>query len=204
MKTCAVCSVQFNDGAQCASCKNELDFGCASISESGWRKLGVDRRAQWKCPTCRVSSPAVSTPQTPATLDTILSEVRAMKRQLLSLPTLIEDIKSVKTELVELKNACAQSNESLEYFDKRLAELETKAADFDRLQDIVDSLQAELTSTKNELLLQEQRSRLNKVEIKAVPLKKRMMNMRIYFQNKLYLSEDPDKLYLQGTHAEFN
>ncbi|KAH9634754.1 hypothetical protein HF086_013614 [Spodoptera exigua] len=103
MKTCASCNERFNDGVQCSSCKKYLDFSCASMTEVGWKKLGADRRAQWKCPACRVSSPTLLSPQPTASLDTVLSEIREMKHQLLDLPTLVNDLRSIKDELSDLK-----------------------------------------------------------------------------------------------------
>lgn len=120
MKTCSVCNDQFNDGVQCASCKKFLDFSCASISEGGWRKLGADRRAQWKCPACRLSSPALLSPQPTASLDTVLSEIRELKQQLHDLPTLINDIKLIKDELNGLKKNYDLSSGRLDEFDTRL------------------------------------------------------------------------------------
>lgn len=137
MKTCAVCSEQFNDGVQCGSCKKFMDFTCASVSKSGWRRLGTDRRAQWKCPNCRLSSPAFNNPETPASLDTILSEIRDMKRQLQTLPTIIDDIRIIKDELTDLKTTCDSSRDKLGEFNTRLVELETKASQFDILQETV-------------------------------------------------------------------
>ncbi|CAK1551073.1 unnamed protein product, partial [Leptosia nina] len=171
MKKCAICDVQFKDGAQCVCCRNDLDFGCASISEAGWRKLGADRRAQWKCPKCRASSPVVSTEQ-PATLDTILAEIRDMKCQLEALPTLLEDIREIKSELLELRDACAHSKERLEGLNNRLTELEAKSVNFDKALGTANSLHDDLAKVKYDLNAQEQRSRLNNVEIKGVPLKK--------------------------------
>lgn len=53
---CALCKVSFNDGVQCSSCKAHLDFACANISESGYRRMGPDRIAKWKCPHCKIAA----------------------------------------------------------------------------------------------------------------------------------------------------
>lgn len=171
MKTCAVCNIHFSDGVQCTSCNKHLDFGCARISEGGWKKLGVDRRAQWKCPACRISSPAV-TPSEPASVDMVLSEIRDLKRQLLSLPTLIEDIQIIKNELSQVKATCESSITKLDEYGSRLSEVETKVNELQKVQDTVNDLQMDLGKMKFEFAAQEQRSRLNNVEIKGVPAKK--------------------------------
>ncbi|KAH9643581.1 hypothetical protein HF086_011362 [Spodoptera exigua] len=172
MKTCASCNERFNDGVQCSSCKKYLDFSCASMTEVGWKKLGADRRAQWKCPACRVSSPTLLSPQPTASLDTVLSEIREMKHQLLDLPTLVNDLRSIKDELSDLKKCYDFSSGRLDEFDTRLINLESKVSEFEKVQDTVLSLQSELASAKLELMSHDQRSRLNNVEIKGVPLKK--------------------------------
>ncbi|XP_063894402.1 uncharacterized protein LOC135117900 [Helicoverpa armigera] len=171
MKTCAVCNVRFNDGVQCGSCKKHLDFECANISEAGWRKLGATRMAQWKCLACKTSSPAVPTSDQ-ASLETILSEIRDMKRQLINLPTLIDDIKVIKEELSDLKSTCEGTSGKLEEFDLRIAEVENKVSEIDKMQETINDLQTELSRAKFEIASFDQRSRLNNIEIKGVPIKK--------------------------------
>uniref|UniRef100_A0A2A4JR45 PHD-type domain-containing protein n=1 Tax=Heliothis virescens TaxID=7102 RepID=A0A2A4JR45_HELVI len=138
---CASCNSDFNDGVQCASCKRHLDFGCASITEGGWRKLGADRRAAWKCPRCRISSPSPTpspspqpTPE-PASLETILVEIRELKAQLAGLPTLSDDVRCIKEELKELKTNCEFNDVRLDDFSVKLAGIETRVTSLERLQD---------------------------------------------------------------------
>ncbi|XP_022819316.1 uncharacterized protein LOC111362541 [Spodoptera litura] len=171
MKSCANCGINFNDGVQCMGCKKHLDFSCASVSETTWRKMGSDRRAQWKCLACK-SSPVPLSPQPSASLDTVLSEIRELRQQLSSLPTLVSSIKSIKEELIELKKSFEFSSGRLDDFDARLVELEVKASEFDNLRDTVSSLQAEVVSTRSDFCSFDHRTRLNNVEIKGVPVKK--------------------------------
>ncbi|KAL4718904.1 hypothetical protein ACJJTC_011513, partial [Scirpophaga incertulas] len=44
-----------------------LDFGCANIAEVGYRRLGRDRQASWRCAQCKVSG-TKSIPSTPVRL----------------------------------------------------------------------------------------------------------------------------------------
>ncbi|XP_045446358.1 uncharacterized protein LOC123654502 [Melitaea cinxia] len=53
MGRCTICNNQFSDGVQCSACGKQLDFGCAGLTEAGWRRLGTDRRSAWRCPSCR-------------------------------------------------------------------------------------------------------------------------------------------------------
>lgn len=171
MKSCAVCNIQFSDGVYCTSCRKDMDFGCAKISEVGWKKLGVDRRAQWKCPMCKISSPVV-VPSESASIETILSEIRDLKRQLLSLPTLVEDIQVIKDELSQVKATCDCTAGKLEEYGTRLSVVESKINELEKLQDVVNNLQLDLTKVKSEVAAHDQRSRLNNVEIKGIPIKK--------------------------------
>lgn len=61
---CAACGDNFNDGVLCNGCNRHLDFGCANIGEVGYRRLGRDRQASWRCPQCKISG-SKSGPTTP-------------------------------------------------------------------------------------------------------------------------------------------
>lgn len=171
---CASCQSDFNDGVQCASCRKQLDFGCAQITEAGWRKLGADRRAAWKCFSCRSLSPVPPPPVSPepTSLDEILKEVRDLKRQLAGMPSLLRDVKTIKEELVDLKSSCEFMGSRLEDFSNRIAEVESKVSRVDKMQESMNCLETTVADLKQQLSVADQRSRLNNVEIKGVPLKK--------------------------------
>lgn len=182
---CATCSEDFQDGVQCASCKQNLDFSCAGITEGGWRRLGTERRNVWKCPSCRTLSPLPVLPSSakaaspePASLDIILREIRDMKSQLKSLPTLVSDVKVIKDELLSIKREIADlkasnnflSNQIEEHTD-RLTVVETRVSNLEPMQADVDALRSELQAMKLELSFADQRSRQNNVELKGIPTK---------------------------------
>ncbi|KPJ14792.1 5'-AMP-activated protein kinase catalytic subunit alpha-1 [Papilio machaon] len=93
-----------------------------------------------------------------------------MKRQLSSLPALVDDIRLIKDELSVLKIACDFSHAKVEEFNARLMDVESKVSQIDNTD--LSTLHAELAKAKQDLSAQEQRSRLNNVEIKGIPLKK--------------------------------
>lgn len=169
---CKVCNVEFNDGVQCSGCKNHLDFSCASISESTWRKYGAERKAQWKCSSCRAPPSAISAPAETVSLESIMKELKEMKSQMTTLTGLKEDMRSIKNELSELKDTCVYSSGKLDDLSGRLSGVETRVADLEKLQNCISVLQSDLMQVKIELSAHDQRSRLNNVEIKGVPLKK--------------------------------
>lgn len=190
MYSCAKCAGSYNDGAECKSCLKSFDFRCAGISESGYRKLGVDRRAAWKCPDCKLpASPAVKEggkedcklPAPPAAkeggkedkIDTILREIRDIKQQLSELPTLTEEIKSVKLEVAELKLSCEYSSAKVDDFEKRMTAMDREFANRKELQADLDATKELLSSLQTEQTSRDQWSRSNNVEIKGVPIKNR-------------------------------
>ncbi|KAL4721618.1 hypothetical protein ACJJTC_011671 [Scirpophaga incertulas] len=132
---CAECETEFNDGVQCGMCKRHLDFVCANISETGYRKLGVERRATWKCPQCKLApSSPIPSADTAGVLNSILNELRDVKLQLASLPTLIEDVKYIKQELRDLRMSCEFNSAKLEEQSDKLASLELRIQDIESTQ----------------------------------------------------------------------
>ncbi|XP_063366885.1 uncharacterized protein LOC134655365 [Cydia amplana] len=167
---CAYCDNQVGDGAQCSSCKNEVGFCCAGITEQGYRKLGPDRRTTWKCHKCkRDASPARAKP---ADIETVLLELREMKKQLLCLPGMVQDITAIKTELSEVKESCNFSSAELEEHSSRLVEVERKVSELEALQEKVVLQSNESSFIRNEMSRNDQQQRLNNVEVKGVPVKK--------------------------------
>lgn len=173
---CASCGSSFIDGVQCGSCKKHLDYGCAQITETGWRKLGADRRAAWKCYSCRslspLPSPSVAAEPTSSAIDEILKEVRDLKSQLAGMPSLLQDVKSIKDELVDLRSSCEFMGSRIEDFSTRIADVESRVSKVDKMQESINCLENTVTDLKQQLSAADQRSRLNNVEIKGVPLKK--------------------------------
>lgn len=169
---CLICFVDFTDGVQCSICRNHLDFGCAMISETTWRKYGADKKSQWRCPSCRAPSPLSLAPSDTASFDSIMKELQVMKRQLSGLPGLSEDMRAIKQELSELRGTCDYTSQKLDELGGRLTNVENRVTNLEKLQDTVHSLQNEVSKAKLELSAQEQRSRLNNIEIKGVPIKK--------------------------------
>ncbi|KAI5721453.1 hypothetical protein M8J77_015513 [Diaphorina citri] len=47
------------DGALCGTCKKQYHFECTTVSESSWRTMSTQKKADWKCTSCR--KPAAET-----------------------------------------------------------------------------------------------------------------------------------------------
>lgn len=178
MHKCAICSEVFNDGVQCGGCNKHFGFCCASVSEANYRKLGPERRGAWRCSQCKANvSPRTSSSGTvrdgaASATDQILRELRELKQQLKVLPSLIEDVKDIKSELSGLKSSCEYNHSLLSDQSLKIAELEGKVAHVQSLEVALGSITAEVTHLKNTISDMEQRSRLNNIEIKGVPAKK--------------------------------
>ncbi|CAB3250971.1 unnamed protein product [Arctia plantaginis] len=76
----------------------------------------IDRRAAWKCPTCRISFP-FPTPASSsghASLETVLKEIRELKCQLAGMSSLSQDLQTIKDVLKDLKLRCEITSKTLD------------------------------------------------------------------------------------------
>lgn len=134
--------------------------------------MGAERRSSWKCSSCRTKSPQPPASPEVASLDVILGEIRDMKRQLNSLPTLVADVKTIKEDISDLKSANAFLSSKVEDQSIRLTGIESRVLEIEPLQATVDIYRNEVRTMKGQLSTSDQRSRLNNVEIKGIPIRK--------------------------------
>ncbi|CAH2105765.1 unnamed protein product [Euphydryas editha] len=182
---CAACGDNFNDGVFCSGCNRHLDFGCASIGEVGYRRLGRERQASWRCPQCKISGsksgPTVTcptscpadAPSSPVTLDLVFQEIQVMKKHLSALPTLIETVESIKNELLDLKTSCEFNSAKIDEFENKLTRVEVMSSELQGVNDRLNSTTKDIVMVlMQDNTRREQWARLNNVEIKGVPIKK--------------------------------
>ncbi|CAG9137647.1 unnamed protein product [Plutella xylostella] len=167
---CASCDNEVNDSAKCSQCHKNICFRCANVTEAGFRKLGVDRRATWKCPSCRISPPAAptSTRQITGNMEEVLQKLAEVTAKLDDLPKLMLEVGALKSNMDEVKQSCSKIDEfaaKLDGIDKRIKSLEL-------LKDEVSTIKASFESLKEDFAQKDQWSRLNNVEIKGIPIKK--------------------------------
>lgn len=170
--------MEFRDGAHCSVCLGRYDFPCAGITESGFRKLG-ERRATWKCIACKSISP---TPGKSIEMEGILSELKFLSAQMAALPTLVENVKKIQEEINDLKSIkteIAEFKASLEYVHLSVSNLTEKMALMDQqiqslqsTKDQISTLQQLVNSMERRAEEENQRARLNNIEIKGVPMSK--------------------------------
>lgn len=199
MFKCFRCNAEFRDGAQCSVCQERFDFPCAGITEGGYRKLG-DRRNAWKCPSCKSTGapsphflPGKKAPglsPTPADMDSIAMDIKNLTSQMASLPTLmasvkaiqldieelkslradITDIKLLRPELSEMKSSLDFIHSSVESLTSRISEISLEVQGLLKTKDDLNQLQQRFDSLDIKIKEMEQRSRLNNIEIKGVPM----------------------------------
>ncbi|CAG5055765.1 unnamed protein product [Parnassius apollo] len=164
--------MEARDGVQCTLCLKQYDFPCAGITEIGFRKLG-DRKA-----TCPV--PGRSNFCTPSDLDGIRGELRGLSEQMSSLPKLLDSVKNIQADLAYLKTIkCELSvvkdlldyvHASVDTLITRIAEVDCEIQTLQKNKEDVTRLEQRLQKLEAVFNDGEQRSRLNNIEIKGVPI----------------------------------
>lgn len=188
MFTCNRCEAVVSDAAKCSLCGNQYDFPCAGITEAGWRKLG-ERKNTWRCSNCKGLSPRSNTHKTMSTdMENILAEIRHLSTQMSTLPAMMENIKAMQDQLSDLKSSmtCIQDSvkelkDNVTYLkqevdllkkDKgRIDKMENRLAKHEKIDENVQALKTTVDLIKLEHSINDQRSRLNNVEIKGIPIK---------------------------------
>ncbi|XP_077301654.1 ras-GEF domain-containing family member 1B-like [Arctopsyche grandis] len=145
------------------------DFDCANITEGGYNRLGVIKRAAWKCPRCRNPQSSQSLTESPSpSLNTLLKDFLDIKRSISCLPSLAEDIKTLKTDICNLKATCEFNSSKIIEAENRISAVE------DKVKDIYRDLCTEKITTNDIKARQnrfETRSRSNNIVLQAVPEK---------------------------------
>ncbi|CAG9123807.1 unnamed protein product [Plutella xylostella] len=140
----------------------------------GYRNLGSERRATWKCPKCRISSPRIPSPslqRNDGALEEILSRLDLLTQKLDVLPKLIADVNDLKTNMQEVIKSCEFACLKVDDFATKLDDLSGRVGQLEEVKKMVEVSQVAVDSLKQESAERDQWSRLNNVEIKGVPLK---------------------------------
>ncbi|XP_075992920.1 uncharacterized protein LOC142987868 [Anticarsia gemmatalis] len=139
------------------------------MTESGWKRLGAERRSAWKCVSCKDISPTSLPPKEAVTLEGIMNEIREIKSQLVSIPKISEDIKHMREEILDLKSSCQFISDRMDDCNERILKAEKGIEDIEHKWAL---LEKEVQELKQYNCKEEQRSRLNNVEIKGIPQEK--------------------------------
>ncbi|CAF4919083.1 unnamed protein product [Pieris macdunnoughi] len=178
MFACKRCEIEARDGATCSVCAGQFDFPCAGITEGGWRKLG-ERKSTWKCSSCKSRGIASPKPTVSSDPDSIVVELKRLSSQMEAIPALVDSVRAIQAELVEFRTIREEFSDmkaSIEFVHNTVEALTLKVS---TLEQEIDSL----VKTKGDLLTlqdrvnnleelqnhNEQRLRMNNIEIKGVP-----------------------------------
>ena len=164
---CATCSESVSDYTLCSSCQKQNCFHCSNVTEAGFRKLGVDRKAVWKCPTCRTAPP----PSQEADIAVILRKLDEVTQKLDQIPKLISDFNTLKSDIQDLKESCQFTSEKVVEFSASLDGLSGRVKSLENLKVDVDTFRSDLTTLQQDGCNRDQLSRMNNVEIKGIPYK---------------------------------
>lgn len=120
MFTCASCNSLFTEGPACGVCKQYYDFQCSGITETGYKL--EDRKSVWKCSKCKSSPCATPSSQQSSQFDKIQIQLSAIALQLAPLPTLLEDIKTIKSKINGLTDSLEMAHELIDKFSGHLTQ----------------------------------------------------------------------------------
>lgn len=171
MKNCSRCGNTSSEVVQCSACKNFYDYPCAGITESGFRKLGADRRASWKCIGCKNPPSPSSRGDDSVSLAVIHKEILDMKQQLAVLPKLTSDIECIRSEIRDLSASCEFNHAQLAECNNRVAALEQNIEKIMVVEQKVQKAFTALDKIQVDLDTKDQWTRLNNIEIKGIPVK---------------------------------
>ncbi|CAK1543690.1 unnamed protein product [Leptosia nina] len=164
---CTKCNESLTDSVSCAQCSGAYHYVCAGVSETSYKKMGPEKRAAWRCITCRA---VVSTDNT--TNAEILRELKNLKSEFNSFKLDLDTVKRDTHDTVDAVRELTLSWTSLEtrinLIEERMGELELKIT---KISTDCDSSREEVALLKHNHNLQDQFSRLNNVEILGVPSK---------------------------------
>lgn len=195
---CKRCGADGRNGVQCSQCQGHFDFTCSGITEAGYRKLG-ERKATWKCASCKgianplvlpgITDPAASSPVF-TDMESIALDIKRLSSQMTSLPTLmtsvkaiqadIADLKTMKTDIAEMKLLKPEMENvkvslefmqgSVETLNIRILEISKEVQGLLKIKDKFQVLQERFEQLESNMRDFDQRSRLNNIEIKGVPV----------------------------------
>ncbi|XP_034240907.1 uncharacterized protein LOC117645099 [Thrips palmi] len=139
---------------RCHGCGSDLHHKCAGITESSYKSMGMNRKMAWKCSGCKADNKSgssdkrnlsLSAGEQDLTAATILElknivlemkndlnesikgqqfvslEYEDMKKQILEL---VQEVKSMKNEVSDLLNKCAEKDEIILRQEERIQDLE--------------------------------------------------------------------------------
>lgn len=184
---CSRCMLPVSDAVSCSSCRGNLHYACAGVAETTYRKMSADKKAAWRCVTCRRSP----TPDP----DTMSGENQSshgiptgtpsneMQQGFATVLKKIDDLRadfsSLKSDVGQCKDGIKNIETKMNNMETRFSDLEDRVATLEKKGDLVSKLRVDLnTATSIISTLQEhcdtreQYSRMNNIELSGLPFSK--------------------------------
>lgn len=169
MSSCTKCNEIVTDSVPCGQCQGIFHYACAGLSENSYRKMGQEKRAQWRCVSCR------NQPSETNTMAEVLQEIKSFRADFC---TMKADFNAVKTDIhstsqaiQDLTSKWSELETRFNGMDKRLTIVEEKLASLSSVQKNLDKAKDTITELMHENNMQDQFSRQNNVEISGIPSK---------------------------------
>lgn len=159
MSECKKCNATFEDPKdviQCSVCKIYLHSKCAGLKNvDSISKMGA-RKANWQCDVCKKGSGHDE-------LNSLISEVK-------NLTSVVSDMKAefrdFKTSISAFSGLVDEFKKSMDSFNSIVKDLQTKNA---ALENENKQLKEQVVQLDIRLLRQEQRSRIESIEVSGIP-----------------------------------
>lgn len=164
---CAKCAETVTDHVVCGGCKSIYDFPCAGIAETTYRKMGADKKASWRCASCRIT-----TPHSQSLIDNmniVLSEIKAMR----------SDFSAMKKDVQDTSQAVSNLSSKWDDLQLRFTAMDARVGSVENKVDLLSTTQKELQCAnktiqelKQDNNARDQFSRMNNIEISGIPTTK--------------------------------
>lgn len=146
---------------QCATCEKESHVSCNSLRKSIWEKMSAEQRGRLKCVACKKE----------VNIESLLQDLKK---------DILKEIGSVKNKLADLKSKVAEIENAMAFFNDKFEENKTEMKKIDTVLNTavkkIEALEDEnremkLAAKRNaaEIVLLQQRSRIQNIEIQGVP-----------------------------------
>jgi predicted transcriptional regulator len=192
---CSKCRLEVIDAVFCNVCGGNLHFDCAGVLETTYRKMTSEKKAAWRCITCRAGGkkslqvdvnteslekqPLHESTGTPASFGdstvlnrlehgftSVLNEIKALRADFSLLQV---DLQSCKDGINRIDTRLDEVEPRLSGVEDRVNKLEGKTTLVAKLQSELNAATSVISTLQHENETREQYSRMNNVEISGLP-----------------------------------
>lgn len=185
---CNKCDEPVTDGAECSICNGCLHYGCAGVAETTYRKMGAEKKAAWRCISCRLVAPAAAVAPACAvggapssagagavsiqseSISDVLKELRDFRGEFTGLKIdFKKDLREVFSVIESLNSKWSDMESRFSNIEDCLIAVESKMQSVSKLQSELKLANDTIATQQNENNLRDQFSRINNLEISGVP-----------------------------------